>query len=168
MTETELREELQAIGIPPERWRLVAMLPLIEVAWADLRIQDAERELILRIAGEHDLLEADGWEVLGDWLTSPPKPELLLRARKLLLVLTSRHRGLGADAPVGFLSELRAQCEEVAEAAGGLLGLAWTIDKREAAVLDAIRRTLVVTPSVYPANDDLPRPPEGWGDLGDL
>ena len=168
MTEPELRAELEALGIPPERWRLVAMLPLIEVAWADSRIQDAERELILKIAADHDLLEEDGWEILGDWLTEPPAPELLLRARKLLLILANRHRGLGSDAPVGLLSELRAQCEEVAEAAGGLLGLVWTIDRREAEVLDAIRRALVVTPSVLPSNDDLPRPPGGWGDLGDL
>lgn len=166
MTEAELREELEAMGIPPEQWRLVALLPLVEVAWADRRIQAAEREVILRIASEHDVLQDRGWEILTGWLTAPPEPDVLARARRLLVALANRHRGLGSDAPEGMLAALPAQCQRVAEAAGGLLGLAWTIDPREARVLEAIRSALVVTPSVLPSSDDLPRPAGGWEDLG--
>jgi hypothetical protein len=121
--------------------------------------------LILQIAEAHGVLEDEGTEILGDWLTTPPTAETLARARRLLLALVNRHRGLGSDAPVGWLSELRAQCEEVAEAAGGVLGMVWTVDPREARALDEIRRALTAPPSTAPWPDDLPRPPEGWHDL---
>ncbi len=165
MTETELRDELAALGIPETHWRLVAMLPLVQVAWADERIQEAERRHILAIAASHGLLEEEGTGILGGWLTTPPSDELLHRAGKLLVALVNRHRGIGSDAPVGWLGELRAQCEEVAEAAGGVLGMVWTVDPREARALDDIRRALTAPPSTIPWPDDLPRPPEGWNDL---
>jgi hypothetical protein len=165
VTEQELRAELGALGIPEEHWRLVILLPLVQVAWADDHIQDAERARILEIAESHGVLEDEGTEILGDWLTTPPSPEMLKRARKLIVALVNRHRGLGSDLPIGLISEVRAQCEEVAEAAGGLLGLVWTVDPREARALDDIRRSLTAPPSVAPWPDDLPRPPEGWGEL---
>jgi hypothetical protein len=165
MTEAELRTELASLGIPADRWRLVALLPLVQVAWADERVQRAEREIILTIANQHGVLGGEGSEILNGWLTTPPSADLLRRARRLLVALVERHRGLGSDAPMGLISELREQCEEVAEAAGGLLGLVWTIDPREAAALDEIRRALSLPASLAPYSDDLPRPPGGWSDL---
>ena len=165
MTEDGLRDELAALGIPEEHWRLVVLLPLIQVAWADDRIQDAERARILEIAESHGVLEGEGTRILGDWLTTPPSAATLKRARKLIVALVNRHRGLGSDLPIGLIGEVRAQCEEIAESAGGLLGLMWTVDPREATALDEIRRSLTAAPSVIPWPEDLPRPPEGWHDL---
>lgn len=167
MTEDALRDALNALGIPADQWRLIALLPLVEVAWADERIQEAERDLILTVAAEHGVLTT-GWHLLGPWLTERPSQAFLDQARRLLVLLADRHRGIGSDAPVGLLGDLRARCEEVAAAAGGLLGLAWTIDPRERAALDAIRRALSAPPSLMPFPDDLPRPPGGWTDLEEL
>jgi len=41
---------LAELKIPRENYRLVMMLPMVYVAWADGRIQAAERKLILQIA----------------------------------------------------------------------------------------------------------------------
>jgi hypothetical protein len=164
MTEDALREALDALGISADQWRLIALLPLVEVAWADEHVQEAERDLILTVAAEHGVLSS-GWHLLEQWLTERPSQAFLDRARRLLVLLADRHRGIGSDAPVGLLGDLRVRCEEVASAAGGLLGLAWTIDPRERAALDAIRRALAAPPSLLPFPDDLPRPPGGWTDL---
>ena len=43
---------LAELKIPRENYRLVMLLPMVYVAWADGRIQSAERKLILQIASD--------------------------------------------------------------------------------------------------------------------
>jgi tellurite resistance protein len=51
---------LAELKIPREAYRVVMLLPLVYVAWADGKIQSQERKLIMRIAEERGLLDHGG------------------------------------------------------------------------------------------------------------
>jgi uncharacterized membrane protein YebE (DUF533 family) len=63
---------LAELKIPKDAYRLVMLLPLVYVAWADGKIQTQERKLILGIAEDRGLLEHGGRETLEYWLSVPP------------------------------------------------------------------------------------------------
>ena len=60
---------LQELKVPREAYRVVSLLPLVYVAWADGKVQKAERDVILRIAREQGLLDHGGDAALERWLT---------------------------------------------------------------------------------------------------
>ena len=48
---------LKELRVPREAYRVVSLLPLVYVAWADGKIQKSERDLILHIARERGMLD---------------------------------------------------------------------------------------------------------------
>lgn len=140
--------QLNAMGMDEESFRVVALLPLIQVAWADEAVQPKERELILKIAGENRMLEGDeARRVLEGWLSNPPTEEYLEKGRRLLVELAHRQRGVGAELPAETLDAVLNFCEDVAAAAGGLFGLAWKVDARERSAIKEIADALEVESS---------------------
>lgn len=59
-----LVRELRFLGIAEQSWPVLALLPLIQVAWADGEIQPSERRLIQRVARETYGLDAEGERLL--------------------------------------------------------------------------------------------------------
>ena len=127
---------LEELQVPREAHRVVSLLPLVYVAWADGGIQGGERALILRIAGERGLLENGGAEALERWLTEPPAKERLRADMAVLNALARNDHALSMDLGADELQLLLAWCQDVADAAGGLLGLR---SARKAAELDALK-----------------------------
>lgn len=64
---------LAELKIPRDAYRLVTLLPLVHVAWADGKIQREERKLILQIAADRGFLENAGRETLEHWLSVAPR-----------------------------------------------------------------------------------------------
>ena len=164
MTDDELHRELAALGLDRETYRAVLLLPLVQVAWADGAVQAQERELILRVAGDNGLLDGNLGAVLRRWLDQAPTADQIHRGQQLLVALTYRHRGLGADLGPGTLATVEGLCTQVAKAAGGVFGVLFSVDASERRVLDTISRELGDrTQSLL---DDLPSPEGGdWADL---
>ncbi len=132
-----LDEHLYALGVSPADPRALALLPLIEVAWADGEVQDGEREAILRIASEHHALDDDGERLLETWLTWRPSASYLDKGRKALVELARQGRlGLAIDAENPGSGTLD-QALEVAKSAGGWFGFQ-AVDPREKEALTAI------------------------------
>ena len=127
---------LEELRVPREAYRVVAVLPLVYVAWADGGIQAAERKLILRIAGERGLLQDGGAEALERWLTDPPGKDQLRANMALLNEIARSDRGLADEFGADEQQLLLAWCQDVADAAGGLLGLRAA---RTGAELDALK-----------------------------
>lgn len=142
MTDTELREALARLGIREQDLRAVLLLPLVEVAWADGRVQDTERALILKIARGQGLVATPGAEALAKWLEAPPSPEVRQQARQVVVGLVARFQGPTADLGAGMLDTIEAHCEAVARAAGGLFSVAFTVGEEERAALREIREAL--------------------------
>ena len=127
MTDAELREALAQMGIREEDLRAVLLLPLVEVAWADGRMHETERAVILKTARTYGLVSSPGAQVLAGWLETRPSPEVQQLAHRVVVALSKRFQGPTADLGGFVIDAVEAHCEAVARAAGGLFGVAFTV-----------------------------------------
>jgi len=137
MDDAELVRELHFLGVDEHTWPVLALLPLIQVAWADGEVQQAERALILEVADREYALDARGHQALENWLTHSPTEQYLQRGRDAARLLAER------NPDIVVADTLLDQCQAVARAAGGLFGFR-SVDAREQAVLDELAETLVL------------------------
>lgn len=167
MTDAELLAGLSTLGIDRSSYRVILLLPLVQVAWADGRIQVQERELILKAAGEHGLLSGPSGQVLRGWLERQPTREQIETGRRLLVALTHRHRGMGSELDASALDDVKQLCVQVAQAAGGLFDALFTVEQAEKAALDEISTEFGQQSARL--LEDLPTPDggRGWIDLDD-
>lgn len=145
MDDRELTEALARLGLDRRNHRAVALLPLVEVAWADGRVQRAEKRLIGEIAQRYGLEPGDEW--LQRWLKKRPTPTTFLAARTVLLALMARSGRAEVKAP-DDLADLLDLCVAVAEAAGGLFGLAFTYEQSERECIQEIAHSLQLGPAL--------------------
>jgi hypothetical protein len=129
---------LKELRVPREAYRVVSLLPLVYVAWADGKIQKGERELILRIARERGMLDNGGEEALARWLSEPPSRQQLKADLAVLNELARSDRALQEEFGADEEQLLLAWCQDVADAAGGLLGLKSARTEAENAALKTI------------------------------
>jgi len=109
--------------IPQEAYRLVMLLPIVYVAWADGQIHARERRLILKVAEEHGLLANGGRPTLEHWLSVAPTESQLRTNLAVLNQLCNSHDGLADEFDADCAQMLIAYCQDVADAAGSILGL---------------------------------------------
>lgn len=129
--DVELLRTLKAFGLNEHNYKAICLLPLVQVAWADGKIQDAERAFIKDIAEGHELLGRGGQKVVDQWLASEPDEAFYRDGRELLVKLAFRKRGLGAEIPKRAVDSVVDFCSLVAESAGGLFDLYWTVSAGE-------------------------------------
>jgi tellurite resistance protein len=133
LKDTAVLDRLVGMGMTAETLSAFALLPLAAVAWADGVISDAERAAVLRAAG----LEATGRELLEGWLRTRPGPQVLDLWRDYALALQA---GMTPSERQPLRDAVLRQAREVAEAAGGFLGLGSKVSASEQAVLDDLAR----------------------------
>lgn len=114
---------LKELRVPREAYRVVSLLPLVYVAWADGKIQKSEHDLILRVARERGMLEHGGEDALSRWLSEPPSKQQLKADLAVLNELARSDHQLKQEFGADEEQLLLAWCQDVADAAGGLLGL---------------------------------------------
>lgn len=139
-----LRHQLRQLGMSERNYRTLALLPLVYVAWADGTIQDAERAKITQIAETRGLLVNGGDSVLRRWLEHAPPADERAMGLKTLVELARRKRGDGVALSVNELDDLLNLSLEVAEAAGGLFGIAFTVSSTERACLEELADALSI------------------------
>lgn len=135
---------LKELKIPRDAHRLVMLLPLVYVAWADGKIQAEERKLVMRIATEKGMLDNGGRETLELWLTAPPTDAQLKANLVALNELCRSHHQAAREFDADSEQLLLAWCQDVADAAGGLLGLRSARHAAEAEALKKISAALDV------------------------
>lgn len=134
-----LLQELQALGFTPETVSLLPLIPVVQVAWAEGGVTDAERSLILQFARQRGIPEGGAADdQLAGWLASRPSDEVFARATRLIRAM--------ADDPAAGASGLRVddlihRCEEIASASGGVMGFR-KISPQERSLLEQIEQTL--------------------------
>ena len=133
IADPELLQRLAGLGIRVETLAALTLIPLVEVAWADGRMEPRERQAVLRGA------ESCGIEpgtpshgLLAIWTQDRPAPELIESWRTFIRALCSELR---ADERSHLEQKIVGRARAVAEAAGGFLGLGSKVSREEAAVL---------------------------------
>jgi len=159
MTDDEIRAELAFLGVGEHNLGLIALLPIVHVAWADERVQKAERALIEKIARRFQVDDPESMETLRRWMTKDPGFEQHDRALSLLRALAKREGAFGTRITPRSLKGIVNLCEKVAEASGGVLGVAYTVDHRERDAIAQIAEGLVLTENKLPST--------GWRSLLD-
>jgi FHA domain len=162
MTDDELGEALKTLGMDADSYRALPLLPLVQVAWADGSVQEAEQELILRLAHERYGLEDEGLRVLRNWLRHPPELGYVRRGRRILLALCRRSDTQPLVRPP-LAVQVTSPLLDVARAAGGFYGQG-SISSREANAIDEIASALDIQtarpwvtedePTMIPADAD--------------
>jgi hypothetical protein len=140
VTETELSEALRSLGMDRESGRALALLPLVQVAWADGAVQEAEQRLILELAQDRFSLDDEGRRMLRNWLTHRPTPAYSRRGQQVLVELC-RFEGAEGD------QQLRAVVDfakDVAKAAGGYFGFG-AVGVTEAEAIEAVAAALHIS-----------------------
>jgi len=137
-----LLQDLRQLGLTENSYRALLLLPLVEVAWADGRIQAAEAREIEDIARKNGFFSAEAQSLLQKWLAAPPSDTERELGMRTLVELARRRGGAGASLEVKTLQDLFELSYQVASAAGGFFGLSSPISAEERASLDRIAAVL--------------------------
>lgn len=126
-------DELMRLEIRPEMVAALSVLPLVEVAWADGKLDLEERNAVLAHAQEDGIAPGSAERVLLEaWLAQRPERRLFDAWTRLVRGLTAK---LDAAEAARFRTRLLDRARGVARASGGVLGLGSKVSKDESAAL---------------------------------
>jgi len=136
MTDDAILQSLLDLHIDVQTLAALALVPLIEVAWADGYLDEKEKQAVLKAAHASGFEKGQvAYEVLENWLTQQPKPKLLETWVEYIRELLGQ---LSEEEQKSLKASLLGRARSVAEASGGYLGLGFKVSKTEAAVLKTL------------------------------
>ena len=113
LQDPKLLSELEAQGFTPETMPLLFFAPLVEIAWAEGGVSEAERTVIVRLARARGIQQGSAADRrLEEWLASRPAPEVLTGAHRLIRAILDN---AGTATATMNAEELVKHCEEIAE-----------------------------------------------------
>ena len=129
ITDDVVLDQLVAHNIQADTLAAFSLVPVLEVAWADGEIQPAERALLIHAIEETGIpKESISFQLLNQWIQTPPEP-------RLMQIWTSYTRALMGQLPPEVRERLKqtilAHARSVAQAAGGFLGLGRTSSRED-------------------------------------
>jgi len=136
ITDQVLLDQLVAFGISADTLTALSLVPLVEVAWADGSVEDAEKQAILAAARAAGLdASSSGYRLIDGALSERRKPGLKRMWEQYIANICAT---LPAEECEALRMELLRQARAVAEAAGGFMGLGSKVSSQEAALLAEI------------------------------
>lgn len=124
-------------GITPQSLAAVALIPLVVVAWADREMAPSEKDAILQAATDAGVATGSGaYEVLESWLKSRPGEDLLTAWKNYIAAIKEN---LDPAATSQLKHSVMTRATEVAESAGGYLGLVSKISAVEQTAIDDLK-----------------------------
>lgn len=133
ITDPELSRGLAEMGFTPETVRLLPLIPILEMAWAEGGVTPAERKMVIEAArGRGIEAGSTADRQLAAWLDQRPEDSLFRRAGSLIsaLVESGGRFDMTPDDIIKY-------CEAIAEASGGLFGIR-RVSSEERATLSRI------------------------------
>lgn len=121
LTDIALLHRLLDLEVTAEAIAAMSMAPMVLVAWADGKLDGKERDAIIQAAEEHGIgPESVAGQILQSWLNEQPGDDL----KEVWLDYTrALCETLSAGDQVKLADNMMGRCKQVAEAAGGFLGL---------------------------------------------
>jgi hypothetical protein len=138
LSDPEVLARLVELGIAPETWSAISLVPLVEVAWANGQVEEKERIAVLSGAEANGVISGSpAYELLEGWLARRPDARLLAVWGECIVSLCSR---LSPAERSSFRKQVLGRAREVAAAAGGFLGLGNKISAEEEVVLEQLAK----------------------------
>jgi uncharacterized tellurite resistance protein B-like protein len=136
ITDDDTLQKLIDLNIRPEILATLALVPLVEVAWADGKVDEKEIKAVLE-AAEESFISKDSpdFDLLRQWLTHKPGTELLKAWEHYIKGLC---RELTAHQKSALKKDILGHARQVAQSAGGILGFGKKISKAEQKILDKL------------------------------
>ena len=130
ITKLAVIQKLMELGIRAETVAALALVPLVEVAWADGSLDAKERRAIVERAAVDRNSTAGA--LLEAWLDRRPDPRLLSAWTEMVHAMSEQ---LGPNEANRLKTELLERASAVAAASGGLFGVGAKVSSSEAAML---------------------------------
>ena len=129
----DLVRELSDAGFDIDTFRVLYLVPLIQVAWSDGGVSPRERDKVLEIAGLHGIKQGGtAQERLQAWLNERPSDRFFKTCLRGIRAMIGDRPRLEAQS---LHRDLVWYCTRIASASGGFLGLLPRISKEEESVL---------------------------------
>jgi len=130
-------EELLALGINDDTMSALSLFPLVWVAWADGRVEPAEKDAVLKAATESGVQSGSpAMELLTGWLKKTPDD-------KIAEAWVDYIHALKAAATPETLQRVKHsvlhRAHEVADSAGGFMGIG-RVSAKESGVLKRLEQ----------------------------
>jgi len=133
ITNEAVLNELVALKLDPQTLAALSLAPLVQVAWADGDVKAAERDAILKAAADTGISpDDDSAKLLKTWLDERPDDALFQAWKDYVGALAEK---LDDTTMTALRDDVVGRAREVADAAGGFLGIGKT-SNAERAVLD--------------------------------
>lgn len=130
-TSEAVAAEALALGIDAATAPVLPLIPLIEVAWADGKLTQAESDKVLEIAQENGVKSAAALEFIELLLAKRPSQIFFDRINRVISAMVKESgRNTG--------SSILEQAKAVAEASGGFFGLTNSVSSEEQELLDSL------------------------------
>jgi hypothetical protein len=141
--DTEILDDLKDLGYSQEVVALIHLVPLLQVAWAEDKVTNRERELILETARLRGIdKDSASYARLAEWLQTRPSDDFFERTLRVISALVDQ---MPSEERKNQKRELLAYSTKVAETSGGLLstlGLSNKVSDKEREVLESIADAL--------------------------
>jgi hypothetical protein len=140
MQRDKLRQSFEHLGIAATDYRVLKLLPLIYVAWADGKMERVKKERIHSFAARHFDLSAPAMAVLDDWLARCPSHSYVTEALRDMYFLARAED----DGEIDFseLPSLLSYAEGVARSTAEALDQPTSVSPAEERALEEIAREL--------------------------
>jgi uncharacterized tellurite resistance protein B-like protein len=140
-TDTDIVDRIEQLGLSGDSTRILDLLPLVHVAWADGRVQKAERAAILAILEARGIpAKSDACLLIEALLEARPSETFLAQSLSLVRDLAARS---GKET-----TDIVDLCAKVAEASGGLFGFGSRTNDQERTLIGDVARALGDTAQV--------------------
>ncbi len=126
-------DRLAELGVHADTLAAIALVPLVEVAWADGKLDAPEKEAVLSAARELGIdPRHPAYELFSGWMVHRPQARMLDAWTAYVQGLASQ---LDEAERAALRDKLMGRARAVAEAAGGFLGLGNKVSPEEEAAL---------------------------------
>jgi hypothetical protein len=131
-------DQLVDLDIEPVTWTAISLIPLVEIAWADGRMEEKERRAVLAAAEANGVfVDSPSYALLQSWLERRPDGRLFETWGEYIVHLCSK---LGEPEKQRLKAEILGRARSVAEATGGILGMGNKVSPEEAVILSELEK----------------------------
>jgi uncharacterized tellurite resistance protein B-like protein len=129
--ESALLDRLEQLGFTGDSARVLDLLPLVHVAWADGKVDRRERAAVLAVVDHRGIgKDSDACLLIEALLEQRPSETFMAESFALVHELAAKRANDGKS--------LVALCVDVAQASGGLLGFGNRVDDAEYELIQRI------------------------------